>query len=252
MNAVAVAAYESGDNQKAAGILIEALRLMSAMLTNATNLMSNEHNTQHEYEQHNKFPMRMDSTSYRSKLQLECSNDEPNMNLYSEYSVHPEPKCTMSHDPNLTQKSATNHDIYSGAFLLGIGMSLESTDATAALLYNLALVVHHEGIKIHQAFALQKALKLYQQALSFLDTNKGIQKSPVICVLLSAILTNIAQIRNELLLSSPSDNETTVNRLLDLVLYMEYTCVINSSDIEFFKAIIIFLSLTSLSIAPAA
>jgi hypothetical protein len=237
LNTTAIAAYESGENECAATKLIEALRLLPTVLSKGN--MADTRMVDAETNQHETLP----------KEQNQYGDS-------SVYSVHPKYACSQD---TIIKSLCIADDYHHGCMYRGAFVNsseYEANESTAIMLYNLALVMHTEGMKRNRVSALYRADSFYRQAVGFLMTaSNNYKKSfslPSIYVLIGAIQTNLSQIANELYQSSHAANETTVDQLVQLILRMEDENSIRRQDIEFFQRAVTFISLTNLDLAPAA
>jgi hypothetical protein len=279
MNATAVACYACGENQKAAAILIDGLRTIpavvslhragiSASISSTTSTSSlqfqipqqhQQYNVQQQQQQQQQqqhpqptfyCPTPMIEHLRSEKCFGQCGNDTYSVHPYNENKKLP---CSMQQIDSM--KNSMYDEIYSGAFLLGNDIPIAVAEMLAVMSFNLALIIHREGIRTGKAMALCKALQMYQQAYEFLGHTENelrYHPSSIVLVLTAAICTNMSQIQNDLFLSGPVDHMIVCERLSELLVFMEYDPKVHSDDLEFFQATTIFLNLTGLTPAPAA
>jgi hypothetical protein len=255
LNTKAIAAYEAGENECAATILIDALRLLPTALAKGNNVSTTNKDRRHgDFIRQSSDTRIRDTTIATEVISHEtCRKHDMDLSDHSSsYSIHP--RHPYSQDTiNLPPMMQDHHEsIYHGAFLIDASTGVKPKELTAVMLYNLALVMHNEGINHNRSSALNHALSFYRQASAFLSSEHQTFSSPIVYVLLAAIQTNMSHILNEFFQSDHNANEATVDRIIHLLILMECDPTIRQCDIEFFQRAATFISLTYLHFAPAA
>jgi hypothetical protein len=264
LNATAVAQFERGENQNAASTLLEALRMLSDSTDKSDNVLVTASSNFDDYC----------SNSQVDQHQVETTADETHLKTNTDNNVLPSssltydgtrslirnvvaPSCVYSLSPrNDYRMSRSQHqyeDIYNGAFLLTNDIPIARDETAAVLCFNLAMMLHREGLKVGKTSALREAMQLYQESFSLLghDANQlCYHKSIVVIVLTAAICQNMAHIYG--LFLSMDKAKDIVDRLSELVVFMDSEQLIDQEDLEFFQISAFSLRSASLRAAPAA
>jgi hypothetical protein len=219
LNSQAVALIKHGDNKTAIDLLMEAASLISSHV--------------------NSDESRADSLAKTGTCEVTLANNTPS-------------KVTCATSPIDYSMSSSATPYYNRPFLLEPSSSeysiTDMAEASAHILFNMALACHQEGVTTGKSRSTSKALLIYRKALSLLE-GSAIQKSSKLVLLFLAIVNNMAHIQVE---TFDSDGLQRSRAMLHVIMFHKDRAELDAEYSLFFSLNLLFLDEDRVFRFPAA